>query len=127
VLEEAEKNKEYHGMGTTLTVAIFKDSKIHIGHVGDSRVYLINSNGLKKITNDHSYTAELVKSGTISVDEAKIHPNRNVITRAIGASSDLVVDLINYASDEGDIYLMCTDGLTNMIKQDDILNIIERK
>lgn len=115
------------GMGTTLIIATIKNDKLYIGHVGDSRVYLIRDNIIKKITWDHSFTEELVKNGSITKDEAFNHPKKHMITRAVGFEADLLVDTYEIEITANDIILLCTDGLTNMIDEDVILDIIKKE
>jgi len=114
------------GMGTTLIISVLKNSKLFIGHVGDSRVYLIRDNSIQKITWDHSYIEELVKNGSITKDEAVNHPKKNVITRAVGYELDLQVDTYEIDVLENDKVLLCTDGLTNMLADDEILEIVSK-
>ena len=113
------------GMGTTLIITALKDRKLYIGHVGDSRVYLIRGNSIEKKTSDHSFIEELIKNGTITKDEAINHPKRNVITRAVGYEHDLQVDTYEIDVLEKDEILVCTDGLTNMLSEEEILEIIK--
>lgn len=112
------------GMGTTLIITVFKNNKLFIGHVGDSRVYLIRNNSIEKVTWDHSFIEELVKNGSITRDEAVNHPKKNLITRAVGYELDLLVDTYELDLVESDTVLLCTDGLTNMIEETKILEII---
>jgi Serine/threonine protein phosphatase len=122
IFENAQNCADNFGMGTTLIVAIPKNDIMHIGHVGDSRAYRIRDGKIHKITTDHSYIEELLRNGTINQEEAKIHPKKNLITRALG-SEELEVDY--YLSDlrSDDIFVLCTDGLTNMVDDDTIENI----
>jgi PPM family protein phosphatase len=124
VYEASKKNADNYGMGTTLIVALIHEKKLYIGHVGDSRVYLLRGNLLIRLTTDHSYIEELIKIGTLTREEAENHPKRNVITRALGCSEEIEVDL--YISDikESDLFILCTDGLTNMLEEEEISNII---
>ncbi|MCK9216800.1 MAG: Stp1/IreP family PP2C-type Ser/Thr phosphatase [Firmicutes bacterium] len=117
---ESIKKPEYTGMGTTLTVVFIIDNKMIIGHVGDSRVYMIRESHIEKITTDHSYVAELIKNGTIKPEEASSHPQKNLITRAIGTSYTIDVDINVYDLKNGDYMIMCTDGLSNMLNQTEI-------
>lgn len=121
LLDEATK-----GMGTTLIVSVLKNRILFIGHVGDSRVYIIRGNSIKKVTCDHSFIEELVKNGTITKDEAVNHPKRNMITRAVGYELALQVDTYEIDVIENDQVLLCTDGLTNMLTEDEIMDIITR-
>jgi PPM family protein phosphatase len=120
-------NEATQGMGTTLIVSAFKNCKLYIGHVGDSRVYLIRDNTIEKLTWDHSYIEELVKNGSITKDEAVNHPKKNVITRAVGYESALQVDTYEIDIGENDEILLCTDGLTNMVSDEEILEILTRE
>lgn len=124
-LKSTEMN-ECRGMGTTITMAyIFKD-KILIGHVGDSRAYIIGDKNIQQITEDHSYINELLKNGTITLEEARTHPKKNMITRAVGSSSTVKVDVIEREYKIGDILLLCSDGLFNMLKEDEIYEVFNR-
>lgn len=114
------------GMGTTLIITVLKDGRLYIGHVGDSRVYIIRDNLIQKITWDHSFIEELVKNGSITKDEAVNHPKRNLITRAVGYELDLLVDTYEIEIKENDVVLLCTDGLTNMLEEDEVLDIITK-
>lgn len=119
--------KECKGMGTTMTLAyIFKD-RILIGHVGDSRAYIIRDNNIEQITEDHSYINELLKSGTITLEEAKSHPKKNMITRALGASSIVEVDIIQKKYKKNDTLLICSDGLFNMVNEKEICDVFNRE
>lgn len=120
-------NKEStQGMGTTLIITVLKNEKLFIGHVGDSRVYLIRDNTIQKVTWDHSYIEELVKNGSITKDEAINHPKKNVITRAVGYELNLQVDTYEIDVLENDEILLCTDGLTNMLTDSEILEIVTK-
>lgn len=114
---EKEDNR---GMGTTLIITVVMSHYVVIAHVGDSRVYIFRENKLKKITNDHSYVEELIKNGTITKEEAKENPNKNVLTRAVGYSSKVDVDIYTYDKKDKDVFMMCTDGLTNMVDESTI-------
>lgn len=115
------ENKDFNGMGTTITLAYIFNNKIYIGHVGDSRAYLIRKGKLGQISEDHSYVNQLLKSGSITKEEAKNHPKRNMITRAVGSSSILEIDLLVKKYDKNDILILCSDGLTNMVMDFQIL------
>lgn len=121
VLENSQNCPENYGMGTTLIVAYPKGSKIHFGHVGDSRAYCVRNGEIFKITTDHSYIEELLRNGTINIEEAKVHPKKNLITRALGYEAELKVDYYVYDVQQGDLFLLCTDGLTNMVSEDTLL------
>jgi protein phosphatase len=122
-----EKSLEYtgnNGMGTTLTVAVIIGKTMYIGHIGDSRLYLIRNGAINRVTTDHSYIEELVKNGTITRQEADRHPDRNIITRALGCSNKLEVDIYTLEIEPSDSFLLCTDGLTNMLTEDEIMSIV---
>lgn len=117
-------NDDYYNMGTTFLAAVINDGKLYIAHVGDCRLYIIRNEKIYQITTDHTYVMEMVKAGEITYDEAKIHPKRNIITRALGIEIGITVDgLINDVL-EGDIILICSDGLSNMLTDDEILQIV---
>lgn len=118
------ESSKYAGMGTTVTIAYICDDNIYIGHVGDSRAYYIDNRTISQITEDHSLVNELIKNGSITVTEAKNHPQRNLITRAVGTSKDVKVDTFTRKYDGGHLLLICSDGLTNMISEDKILKEI---
>ena len=116
----SKENEGLSGMGTTI-VAIFEYSnKIQIANVGDSCCYGINKDGIKKLTKDHSLVQELVDSGCITSEEAKNHPRKNIITRAIGTNSDVEVDIVTVLKEEYEYYLLCTDGFANDLDEQDI-------
>lgn len=114
----------YFGMGTTITLAYIYNSKIFIGHVGDSRAYLINNNKIKQITEDHTLVNELIKNGSITPAEAINHPQRNLITRAIGTSCKIEMDFYIVDINKDDVFILCSDGLSNMVGEDTILDVI---
>ncbi len=116
-------SERYNGMGTTMILGYIFNGKIFIGHVGDSRAYLIRNEEIHQITEDHSYVNELLKLGSITIEEAKIHPKRNLITRAVGSSSKIRMDLIVKEYEKEDILLLCSDGLFNMLKEREIYEV----
>jgi serine/threonine protein phosphatase PrpC len=126
IRQEAFKNEECLGMGTTLAMAVIDKAQnlIYIGNIGDSRVYLLRNKELKQITSDHTYVNELMKEGKISPEEAKTHPKRNVITRALGSEEVVHADIFELELLDNDILLLCTDGLTTHVSDDRILEII---
>src|SRR5712691_5410214 len=113
-------------MGTPITVSLAEEGFVRVGHVGDSRLYLIRDGALEQETEDHSLVAELVRSGKLSPEEAETHPQRSVITRALGTDPDVDVDTFTIDAREGDLYLICSDGLTSMIGDTAILDVLER-
>ncbi|MDD4601417.1 Protein phosphatase PrpC [bioreactor metagenome] len=124
VYDMALSRSEYTGMGTTLTAVYLTDTQIYWGHVGDSRIYLFRNNELCQMTHDHSLVWELVQNGSITKEEANTHPQRNMLTRAVGTSSDIKIDVGVTAWNHGDIVLLCTDGLTNMVSEQDISTLL---
>jgi len=126
VFRRATEDRDASGMGTTMTVALVEDDRIAIGHVGDSRAYLIRDGHLEQLTDDHSLVAELVRSGKLTPEEAETHPQRSVITRAVGTEPDVDVDTFSIAGAEGDVFLICSDGLTDMVHERTILAAVEQ-
>jgi protein phosphatase len=126
VYERATSDPAASGMGTTMTVAVVEDGVVVIGHVGDSRAYLVRDGRMEQLTDDHSLVNELLKSGKLSPEEAEGHPQRSVITRAVGTDPDVDVDAFSIDAQEGDVFLLCSDGLTDMVEDVDILDLIER-
>ena len=125
VHERASEDEQAFGMGTTMTVALVENDRVAIGHVGDSRAYLIRDRTLSQLTEDHSLVAELVRSGKLSPEEAESHPQRSVITRALGPDPDVDADTFSIVARDGDLFLLCSDGLTSMVDDEEILGIIE--
>ena len=117
IVEKAKQDTGLEGMGTTLVVATIIEHTLYFANVGDSRLYLIRDE-IKQLSKDHSLVEEMVRLGGINEEEAKHHPDKNIITRAIGAKDDVEVDFFEYRLQKGDIILMCTDGLTNMVDDD---------
>lgn len=115
------------GMGTTVTALLVDEraGTVAVGHVGDSRAYLVRGGALEQLTADHSLVAELVRSGRLTPEEAEQHPHRSVITRALGTEPDVEVDTFSVAAAAGDLYLICSDGLSSMIRDDQILAVVE--
>ena len=128
VFQRSNEDAAASGMGTTMTVALVDvtDGTIAIGHVGDSRAYRVRNGELEQLTDDHSLVGELVRSGKLSPEEAETHPQRSVITRALGTEPDVDVDTFTIQSAPGDLYLLCSDGLTSMVSDGGILSVLER-
>jgi len=120
ILTLSSNNKEHDGMGTTLTAALYKKDKLYIAHVGDSRLYLLVEGMLKKITRDHSLVEELVRQGEITPEQAVHHPQKNILLRALGSWNDFLVDVYQEDFKEGQIVLLATDGLTNLVTTEEI-------
>ncbi len=126
ILKKAQENKDYLGMGTTIVLAIATDHSVHVAHVGDSRAYFISSGEIEQITTDHSMVQEMVESGEITEEQAKNHPKKNIITRALGVGKDIEVDHATRNFGNGNVLLMCTDGLSNYIDENEIFNYFKR-
>ena len=127
VFQRSVEDAATSGMGTTMTVALLdnSDGTIAFGHVGDSRAYRIRGRELEQLTDDHSLVGELVRIGRLSPEEAETHPQRSVITRALGTEADVDVDTFTTQAEPEDIYLLCSDGLTDMISTQEILSVVE--
>ena len=124
VFEKSKESPEISDMGTTLDICLIYNNKVFIGHIGDSRVYRIRKNVIRKLTNDHSYVAQLVKEGKITKEEAYNHPRKNMLLKAVGCSSLVEPDVMYKGFIKDDILLMCSDGLTNMLKDEEIYQIL---
>lgn len=113
------------GMGTTATAALLEDGILYLVHVGDSRAYLIRDGRMIQVTEDHSVVAEMVRRGALSADAAETHPARHVITRALGVDADIDIDALRVDLEPGDVVLLCTDGLSGPVGDDDMLRVVE--
>jgi len=125
VFRRATEDRDASGMGTTMTVALVEGDRVVIGHVGDSRAYLFRDGRLEQLTDDHSLVAELVRSGKLTPEEAEIHPQRAVITRAVGTEPDVDVDTFSIEGAPGDLFMICSDGLTDMVDEETIREAVE--
>lgn len=124
VYDLALREPRFRGMGTTLTLALLAPSRATLGHVGDSRAYLIRDGRLLRLTEDHSLVAELVRSGSLSEEEASAHPLRNLLTRALGTAREVEVDVETIPLREGDGLLLCTDGLCGVLSEEELLRVV---
>jgi len=125
VHERASSDASVSGMGTTMTVAVVSDDgRVTIGHVGDSRAYRLRDDELEQLTDDHSLVAELVRRGELTPEEAAVHPQRSVITRALGTEADVDVDVLSVQAEDGDLFLLCSDGLSTMVPEGTIAEIL---
>ena len=124
IFDRASTDPSASGMGTTMTVALVEGMTVAIGHVGDSRAYLVRGEAMEQLTEDHSLVNELVKSGKLSEEEAQAHPQRSVITRAVGTDPDVDVDGFTIEAEEGDVFLICSDGLSDMVEDEEILELV---
>lgn len=122
---KARESADLEGMGTTVVVATCEGNRLCVANVGDSRLYVANRKEIRQITKDHSWVAEMVRRGGLGREEARNHPDRNIITRAIGADDTVKVDFFTVQLKEGDLILMCTDGLTNMLEDEEIRMILD--
>ena len=125
VYEKSIEDQELTGMGTTLDICLIYNNRVYIGHVGDSRVYRIRKNIIRKLTTDHSYVEKLIKDGTITREEAVYHPKKNMLMKAIGCGAFVEPDVMVKGFEEDDILVLTTDGLTNMIRNEEIYEIIK--
>lgn len=125
LIQKSKESIDYEGMGTTLVVATIIGKSIYIANVGDSRLYLVN-NEIQQITRDHSLVEEMISLGEIDRKSARTHEKKNIITRAVGVDSEVVADFFEVDYVDGDIILMCSDGLSNMIEDEDMKNIINQ-
>lgn len=126
LLEKAKESEDYTGMGTTMVVATITEECLYVANVGDSRLYIINDE-ITQITKDHSLVEEMVRLGGIDEEAAKYHPKKNVITRAVGGAEEIEIDFFEIKLMPGDVILMCSDGLTNMLDDEEIKLIIEKQ
>jgi PPM family protein phosphatase len=124
VYQRQSEDASLSGMGTTMTVALLEEGHVSIGHVGDSRAYRVRDGRLEQLTEDHSLVAELVRSGRLSPEEADSHPQRSVVTRALGTDPDVDVDTFSIDAKPGDLFMLCSDGLTTMVSDEGILEQI---
>ena len=121
------EDKKLSGMGTTITVAVIENNNIEIGHVGDSSCFVIDGDEIIKITRDHSLVQELIEIGSITEEQAKTHPNRNIITRALGTNDTIDIDVYKLELTGKEKFILCTDGLSNYIEQDEMLAIVNKE
>jgi protein phosphatase len=124
IFELAATDESHRGMGTTLTAAKVHDDEVSLGHVGDSRAYLLRDGELEQLTRDHSLVAELERTGQITPEAAEHHPQRSIITRALGPEPSVDVDTYTVAGRDGDLFLICSDGLTSMVTDDELAGIL---
>lgn len=127
VLEKASSGKEYEGMGTTLVCALYDGESYNCLWVGDSRIYVFRTEGVVQISHDHSFVQSLVDSGNITTEEAKTHPNRNIITKAVGIENGVAGDVCRLSAEEFDGLLLCTDGLCGYVEEKDIYEALRTK
>lgn len=124
LLAEADKDVSRQGMGTTLVTATIIDDRMYVSNVGDSRLYLVSDDKMIQVTRDHSLVEEMVRLGEMDKEDAKVHPDKNIITRAVGVLPEVSADFFEVELEPGDMILMCSDGLTNMVRDEEIRQII---
>ncbi|MEX2460933.1 MAG: Stp1/IreP family PP2C-type Ser/Thr phosphatase [Paenibacillaceae bacterium] len=127
IYEFAQAKAQYQGMGTTIVAILANKEFIAIGHIGDSRAYLVTEDRIEQLTEDHSLVTELLRSGQITAEEAFQHPRRNVLTRALGTDAQVVVEVAHYAWNPNHIVLMCSDGLSGQLDNNAILTILHKE
>ena len=124
VAEKAASDPALEGMGTTIVAAVPENGSLIVANVGDSRLYLIDDDRIEQITHDHSLVEEMVRAGKLKKEQARNHPKKNIITRAVGETGNPEVDFFDVALNRGDIALLCSDGLTNMVEDEQIFRIV---
>lgn len=122
--EQSQERPECAGMGTTMAVALFVNHQIILAHVGDSRIYRFRGNALEQITSDHSLVQEMIDNGYLSEEEAQLSTSRNLITRALGIGEQVDIDICEDSTEIGDIYLLCSDGLSDMVPDVEIMQVL---
>lgn len=127
IYELAQSDESHAGMGTTLTAAMVGDNEISLGHVGDSRAYRFRDDKLERLTQDHSLVEELMRMGRLSPEDAEVDPRRSIITRALGPEPTVDVETCTYPAKDGDVYLLCSDGLTGMVSEDRVAEILRAR
>jgi len=120
IFQAAQSQAQYSGMGTTLVLALWHDNRVAVAHIGDSRMYRLRDDELEQITRDHSLLQEQIDSGMITKEQAKFSQNKNLVTRAVGIDAEVEVEVHSHAVKVGDIYLLCSDGLTDMVDDEDV-------
>lgn len=122
VYEKSKENKELEGMGTTLELCLIYNNRAYIGHIGDSRIYRIRKDFIRKLTQDHSYVQKLVKDGEITAEQAEHHPKKNMLMKALGCNAFVEPDMMVKGFLKDDVLVMCSDGLSNLVEQEEIYN-----
>ncbi|MGW8442376.1 Stp1/IreP family PP2C-type Ser/Thr phosphatase [Paenibacillus sp. SEL1] len=124
IFQTAARDEKYHNMGTTVVAVLLNDASGIIGHIGDSRAYVVSKGAVRQLTEDHTLVNELFKNGQISKEERENHPRRNVLTRALGTDSEVKVDIDSIALEKGDVLLLCSDGLSNLVTEEQISKVV---
>lgn len=125
IIEKSNQYEDLSGMGTTMVCAVFFEDKFIVANIGDSRGYLLRAGQFYQLTEDHSLVNELIKRGELSAEDAKNYPQKNMITRSLGISSDADADIAVNDSEPGDLLVLCTDGLTNMVSDSEMKTVLE--
>ncbi len=120
IFQTAKSQPQYAGMGTTLVVALFFDNRMTVGHIGDSRLYRLRNDVFDQVTRDHSLLQEQIESGMLTKEQARFSQNKNLVTRAVGIDPEVETEVHTYNVEPGDIYLLCSDGLSDMVQDEDI-------
>jgi protein phosphatase len=120
IFQASQSQPQYSGMGTTLVVALWHDNQISVGHIGDSRLYRLRGGALEQITRDHSLLQEQIDSGMITKEQARHSQNKNLVTRAVGIDPEVETEVHTYSVQPGDVYLLCSDGLSDMVTDEDV-------
>ena len=121
VYQAALENAEMSGMGTTFSALAVQDDTVYLAHVGDSRIYLVRNGAIMQLTTDHTLVEQMVQKGMITPREARVHPRRNIITRALGTDASVEIDILQVAVCPGDAFFLCSDGMTNFVEEREIL------
>jgi serine/threonine protein phosphatase PrpC len=125
IFNAANSNSQYSGMGTTLVVCVFQEEVLLLGHIGDSRCYRLRGGMLSQITRDHSLLQEQIDAGLITPEQALTSNNKNLVTRALGVEEATMLELHEHITEPGDLYLLCSDGLSDMVSDEDLLHIVD--
>ena len=126
LFEKSKESEDYYGMGTTLVALTIDDREALAVNIGDSRLYEVTRDGIRQISEDHSLVAELVRKGEISPTQARSHPDKNIITRALGIQEEAQIDLFPFKVEKGNRYLLCSDGLSNMVEDTQLCRLIQK-
>jgi PPM family protein phosphatase len=126
IAERAAQNEAWSGMGTTVVAAVLRDDMVYAANVGDSRVYIVRGDTIRQITEDHSWVMQQIRAGQLTLEEARDHPKRNIIYRCLGEDKDVEVDLFTEQVQEGDLLILCTDGLSGQVSDDELLATVQQ-
>jgi PPM family protein phosphatase len=127
IFSAANTHEHYAGMGTTLVVGVFHGARLYLGHIGDSRCYRLRGQEFIQLTRDHSWLQEHVDAGLLTAEQAAVSPHRNLVTRAMGVEADVMLELHEHAVESGDLYLLCSDGLSDMVRDPELADLVRRK